>query len=126
MVSNDGAVNARCIWTMSKHYVDVWGLQALQTALEPFYDVLPGQASGIWLLATSAEKDLPTSVKYQNRGISINHLCTQNVFVARPPELLQCLSHLNLRLTVGVDLRCVEEVDAIVPSCLKTVLDDGT
>ena len=83
----------RCanIWTMGKDDVDIWLLHALETALETLNNMLPRQPTGVWLLATSAKEDL----------------CRQDVFVSWPRQLLQSLSHLNLALSVGVDLGCV-------------------
>jgi hypothetical protein len=75
---------------MSKHNIDIWGLQTLQTALEPLNDVLPRQASGVWLLATSAEKDLSTSVELKQRNIHESPLCSERIRHAanRAPSML--------------------------------------
>lgn len=72
--------------------------------------MLPAQTAGIGLLATGSEEDL----------------CGQDVFVARPGQLLQCSSHLNLGLSIGVDLSGIEGVDTVVPGGLQTLLDNVT
>jgi len=83
-------------------------LQPLQRALETLDNVLSAEATGVGLLTASAEEDLGA----------------QNVLVTGPVELLEGIAHLNLALTVGVDLGGVEEVDAVVPGGLHALLDN--
>ena len=42
------------------------------------------------------------------------YLCAQDVLIAWPGKLLESLAHLDLALSIGVDLSSVEEVDARV------------
>lgn len=57
--------------------------------------------------------------------LNLSYLCRDHVFVPGPSQLLERLSHLKFALSSSVDLGSVEEVDAIVPCRLHTVLDDG-
>ena len=98
------------IRAVSKHNVDIGLLQAAQRALQAFYDVLSAQATGVWLFTAGAEEDFGA----------------EHVLISRPRELLQCLTHLDLTLSVGVYLCGVEEVDAIVPCALQAVFDHVT
>jgi hypothetical protein len=91
-----------------EHNVHVRLLQPLQRALETLDNVLPAEATGVGLLAACAEEDLGA----------------EDVLVTRPVELLEGIAHLNLALTVGVHLRGVEEVDAVVPGGLHALLDN--
>jgi hypothetical protein len=88
--------------------VDVVVLQTLQGALEALNHVLLAEAASVGLLASCAKEDL----------------CRKDVLVARPGELLEGVAHLDLRLTVSIGLRCVEEVDSVVPCGFQALLDD--
>jgi len=74
---------------MSQNDVNIWSLKALQAALETFNNVLPGQASGVGFLATSAKEDL-FGIRWilMCREARAFYLGAENVFVARPIELL--------------------------------------
>lgn len=100
-----GSANIRPV---CKDNVHVGLLKPLQRALESLNDVLPAQATGVGLLATSTEEDL----------------CAQDVLVTGPVELLEGVSHFDLTGAVGVDLGSVEEVDSVVPCGLHALLDN--
>lgn len=107
---NDLLERGGVVGSVGEDDVDIGLLETLQRALEALDDVLAAQASGVGLLAASAEEDL----------------CGENVLVSGPVELLQGLSHLNLAGTVGVDLGGVKGVDSVIPGGLQAVLDDAT
>lgn len=51
------------------------------------------------------------------------HFSDENVFIARPRQLLQALAHLDFTLAIGIRLCCVKGIDAILPGSLQAVLD---
>lgn len=68
--------------------------------------MLAGEATGVGFFPSCAEEDFGG----------------KDVFVARPIQFFERITHLNLRLSVGIDFSCVEEVDAMVPCSFKTIL----
>lgn len=58
------------------------------------------------------------------RGQYVQNLSSLAI-VVRSVQLLQGITHLNLRLSIGVNLSSVEKVDAVVPGSLKTVLHNA-
>lgn len=126
-----GKSSLRIVGTVGKDNIDVRLLEALKGALETLNQVLLGATTGVRLLASSAEEDLNEAM---SAFVCVEELCTrlraylcgQYVLITGPVELLQCVTHLNLRLAIGVGLGCVKSLDLCTVSmvfsrslCLK-------
>lgn len=72
-----GGSNVR---TMCEDNIDVRLFEALERALESLNDVLPAQATSVWLLASSSKEDLGS----------------KHVLVAGPCKFFECLSGISI------------------------------
>lgn len=90
------------VGAMGHDDIDMLHVQACETALHTFENVLATESVAVGRGCAVAEEDLRRN----------------DEVVAVPTELLNRLSHYDLGVAIGVDGRRVEGVDAVVPSLL--------
>ena len=107
-------IDLRVVSPVCEDNIHVGLLKPFQRGFEPLDNVLPREAFGVWLFATSTEEDLRnenvlvlnTSANRWQGGVVLAY--------SWPGKLLEGLSHLDLALAIGVHLRSVKRVNLIL------------
>ena len=107
-LNQQGLFNSPRIRPMRKYHIDVRLLQSLQRALQSLDDMFPRETAGIGFLSPCPEE----------------YLGNEDKLIARPRQFLQSFAHLDLTLTIGINLRSVKGIYSIVPCRFQNVFDD--